>query len=329
MNATKIMTAAIANERRWAVSALTMARVSLRGSRSTLAAAVESSTTTRNGDRAISTERAVRTWHEHCVRSFETIREFVESSVLAIDNYPRAVTFAASFVRVLSRAIASEAYDSPSFSPSKRSTIRAIERSYRRTFRAVLRLVARNALSLGQGRKRPVTPAITQPTTTKKDFTATPKKTYRCAVCDRVFRKTFHYLQHIRVHYRLNMYNCSTCDRAFVQQNGLNYHEAHCCDGREQQRGKKTHKRKRRRKSGDNDDNNCASSSDYPTTTTTTLFEACDGCGGAFYINGPEMRNHVVRCHAARNIDLGINREQQHTLLEILQEIRPDVLYDK
>lgn len=37
-----------------------------------------------------------------------------------------------------------------------------------------------------------------------------------CHVCGRVFTKTFHYLQHIRVHYRLNLYLCVHCNEAFV-----------------------------------------------------------------------------------------------------------------
>lgn len=45
-----------------------------------------------------------------------------------------------------------------------------------------------------------------------------------CPVCKRSFEKTFHYLQHIRVHYRLNLYVCERCREMFVQQNGLDYH---------------------------------------------------------------------------------------------------------
>ncbi|EFN68995.1 Zinc finger protein 383, partial [Camponotus floridanus] len=89
---------------------------------------------------------------------------------------------------------------------------------------------------------------------------------YVCVVCSRRFIKPFHYIQHIRMHYRFGMYTCRWCKRSFVQLNGLNYYESICRD-------------------------NLA----RPPITTTRKrihhFEKCDSCG-RFFSNGTPLRNH-------------------------------------
>ena len=105
-----------------------------------------------------------------------------------------------------------------------------------------------------------------------------------CHVCKRGFRKKFHLLQHLRVHYLLKMYRCEKCGARFAQQNGLDYHEA-CCLG-ESSRGTE------------------------PTTIQSELrLEFCETCMD-FYEAGSELRNHVLRTHATDETYLGINKDQ-------------------
>lgn len=114
-----------------------------------------------------------------------------------------------------------------------------------------------------------------------------------CHVCKRTFDKTFHYLQHIRVHYKLNMYACGRCGETFVQQNGLNYH-ANRCD------------RSRRRR--------CVN------TSATVSLELCESCC-LFFDHGSQLRNHVLFEHALMNIDLGLNRTQQCRMEQLLTDM--------
>lgn len=118
---------------------------------------------------------------------------------------------------------------------------------------------------------------------------------FRCHVCMRFFDKTFHYLQHIRVHYRLTMYICFECGDTFVQQNGLNYHKRRC---------------ERNAHRGDDDGYDLSSAPAY---------ELCESCD-TFHEQGSPMRNHVLLNHATMNIDLGINRAQQYRMEKLLND---------
>lgn len=135
-----------------------------------------------------------------------------------------------------------------------------------------------------------------------------------CPVCKRSFEKTFHYLQHIRVHYRLNLYVCERCRETFVQQNGLDYHRRQCCPaaaysflGKRDDDKVIFYRDSSRR---------CRS---FRTTENRRVraFELCESCD-AFHEHGPVLRNHVLRAHATRNIDLGVNRTQQLDMENLL-----------
>lgn len=142
-----------------------------------------------------------------------------------------------------------------------------------------------------------------------------------CPVCKRSFEKTFHYLQHIRVHYRLNLYVCERCRETFVQQNGLDYHRRQCCPA---SAAAETYDSKISLEKRDDDkvifyrdsSRKCRS---FRTTENSRVrsFELCESCD-AFHEHGPVLRNHVLRAHATRNIDLGVNRTQQLDMENLL-----------
>lgn len=117
---------------------------------------------------------------------------------------------------------------------------------------------------------------------------------FDCLVCGRAFFKTFHYLQHIRMHYRLGLYRCDRCGRTFVQLNGLAYHRKFCGFPTPVIKGKNftVH------------DIECAKH-----------YELCVSCGKLIRV-GSVMLLHVIRRHARCNIDLGINKTQQLRLLK-------------
>lgn len=110
-----------------------------------------------------------------------------------------------------------------------------------------------------------------------------------CHVCDKYFAKTFHYLQHMRVHYRLRMYSCSMCGESFVQKNGLDYHVRNECRTTER--------------------------------TNDVSFEYCTPCC-EFVRTGDDMRLHVLRRHARENIDLAINIDQYDEVRRALRQQR-------
>lgn len=167
----------------------------------------------------------------------------------------------------------------------------------------------------------------------------------RCHVCKRVFDKTFQYLQHIRVHYRLNMYLCRACGKTFVQQNGLDYQARRCCPFNEvlqQQQQRKsiaqpklifyrnydreqqtrctevaaamTMVRKRRRTGGGE-------------KTEIRSLELCESCD-RLQPHGPTLRNHVLLRHVKMNIDLEDNRTQQNHMEQLLNELDYDYCND-
>lgn len=134
-----------------------------------------------------------------------------------------------------------------------------------------------------------------------------------CFVCHRRFEKTFHYLQHVRMHYRLNLYRCSVCGESFVQQNGLNYHVENCVVTR-----------------GNDATSSLLSSPSLVSSKASSAssllsqkyrieLELCNSCGKV-YERGVVMRRHVVRRHARHNIDIGINRDQQKQWKAIVQQ---------
>lgn len=156
---------------------------------------------------------------------------------------------------------------------------------------------------------------------TAADTALPPSPPLSCPVCKRSFEKTFHYLQHIRVHYRLNLYVCERCRETFVQQNGLDYHRRQCCPA---SAAAETYDSKISLEKRDDDkvifyrdsSRKCRS---FRTTENRRVrsFELCESCD-AFHEHGPVLRNHVLRAHATRNIDLGVNRTQQLDMENLL-----------
>lgn len=109
-----------------------------------------------------------------------------------------------------------------------------------------------------------------------------------CYVCDRFFSKRFYYIQHLRMHYNLKIYKCKSCNIFFSQLNGLNYHYKKC-------KNKKNIKKKK----------------------INLNYEYCETCG-RMYLNGSQLRNHIIRFHSFRNSDLGLTKSKLNIFKNIL-----------
>lgn len=108
-------------------------------------------------------------------------------------------------------------------------------------------------------------------------------KTISCFICYQYFIKLYHYLQHLRMHYRLCMYECHRCGKRFVQQNGLIYHVNR----------KKCSKEMRKK--------------------VDITYISCYTCK-IFIKNGSQLRNHILLKHCNNDIHLGLNKNQLQLL---------------
>lgn len=220
--------------------------------------------------------------HSHAARLYDGCASFVKIAVASGSSYAAAFEYMRCAMREVTRA--GHARASRETHRGERVTERPLAyRLQTRVAASAIACIARRALEARSA-------ANTAP---RRVSAPLGKLLYSCPVCAKTFGKTFHYLQHIRVHYRLNMYACSYCPRTFVQQHGLDYHEARCRSGRRQS---------------------------LVARDETTTYELCVRCD-TFYENGRELRNHVIREHATANIDLGINKEQQDILRILLSFI--------
>lgn len=247
-------------------------------------------------------------------------KAFTRSAVRSIDYVNSLVQESLKFA---ARDLAAAAAAAAATREEKSDRVRTfLSRVFRKCVRSMSRLFVERVLRTRALARQRRFSAVRGKKFVDNSEALTNNATLSCPVCKRSFEKTFHYLQHIRVHYRLNLYVCERCRETFVQQNGLDYHRRQCCPAAAAAATVASSSSSVVKRDDDkvifyrDSSRRCRS---FRTTENRRVraFELCESCD-ALREHGPVLRNHVLRAHATRNIDLGVNRTQQLDMENLL-----------